>query len=462
MEGASGRMLKFLLIIFFIIGFAWVYAVQLVNPESDISRFIQENFLGKEQKPLPENDSDSLKKVIDTSEQKKSYSYTPSKEYQNYFARRQDRPLPRSVKTTPPTPVKRKNLAVNKQPVTAPKKMTQLPITDSAAAPQKTNLPDKPGTISIRQGQRFQDSIFTAGMVGQNIFGFSLLANNKSALVSEIYLENDLNNDERVDRTQFEDSYDFALYTSSGNFLADGQMPGDGTIFFALAQPLRISAESQADLVVKVDVLPFDSLNQRLKEVRLSIDKNAAQNGIAAREEGTQKSIISVVGDSFGARIINTKTQFRLRDLGLVGADKQAVVRFSLTGEEASSYIRRVSFGLSSASTSFDGENFPATRSLALHNASSGGKSLAKIDRVRAGQYAVNFIQPVLELKPHETKIFEIRYAGYLSQQESIKSSVLWDTKLFTKTMARDLANIVWSDIRSSSDYYLSGYFLQK
>lgn len=462
MEGSGARMVRFSLIVSVIIGFTWLYALQLVNPESQVTRFIQENFLGKELKPLADKPPDSL--VVSTQESKTKkkdvYRYTPSDDYRDYYSRRKDRPLPRTVKNTPPVTTKSKSVKKLKQPT----EVVKLPVVSvpvNIVPLEKTNLTEQPGTISIRSGRNVGDRLLAAGEQGIDVFRFSLLANNQAVLVSEIHLENDLNNDEKADKNHFDDSYNFGLYTMSGKSLGIGQMPGDGTVVFRLSSPLRVPAESSTDLVIKVDVLPINSMAQRLKEVRLSINRNAANNGIKAQEERSGSTVASIAGDGVGARVLNTKGTLRVRNLGVSGSVEQAIAKFSLSADAQPVFVRRVSWAIDSSAGSFDGVTMPAQKLLAVHSSSSGAKFLATIERIKGGQYGVNFIQPVLRLKPYETKTFEIRYMGNLSNKSAINSTLMTDSKLFTNTTARNRANIVWSDIKSSADYYLSGYLLR-
>lgn len=138
------------------------------------------------------------------------------------------------------------------------------------------------GSLSVSLGNVVPMDILLPEQQRREILNIRLQSGAEDVLVSDIFLENDVNGDESPDNIEIGQRLEFGLYNPAGILLQQRQMQ-DGKLHFELPDPLLLPAGGIPVIVsIKVNVYPINTASQTGKRLRLSIDSNHPSKGINA------------------------------------------------------------------------------------------------------------------------------------------------------------------------------------
>jgi hypothetical protein len=117
-------------------------------------------------------------------------------------------------------------------------------------------------------------------------------AKDDDVLIKDLYLENDLNNDESSDNTDIGERLSFKLYNEAGQLIQTQQMV-NGSLHFETnnTSPIIVPQNGSSFVTIKGDIGDIMNESQTGKRLRLSLDGTHATKGIRAISASTGNDI---------------------------------------------------------------------------------------------------------------------------------------------------------------------------
>jgi hypothetical protein len=158
------------------------------------------------------------------------------------------------------------------------------------------------GILKIYTGHNIPGKILVSNDK-ENVFAINFSAGIDDIEISDIYLENDTDNDEIADNTGVATKVDFKLFNHDAQLLAQEQMNSNGKIEFELQNNNRIIVPKNSSRTVYVEA-EIRSINNLFfeRKLKLSIDTNnsSSVNGVEAvsATNGINLNSDSIAGDA--------------------------------------------------------------------------------------------------------------------------------------------------------------------
>lgn len=148
------------------------------------------------------------------------------------------------------------------------------------------------GKLIADLGSTVYSQVFVGGQNNVQTFNIRFSAQDDDVYVKDLYLENDVNNDETVDNIDVQDRANFKLYDSNGQLLSTKVMV-NGALHFEINNPgLLVPQDDSTFVTIKADIRDITQESQTGKRLRLSLDGTHATKGIKATSASTGNDII--------------------------------------------------------------------------------------------------------------------------------------------------------------------------
>ena len=175
------------------------------------------------------------------------------------------------------------------------------------------------GRLSIAIGTKVESDILLAESNNVEVLKLEFQASDDEVHISDLYLENDWNDDDTADSTnKFEDRVNFKLFNASGQLIQEKTMT-NGTLHFELGNldRIRVPKDKTTSVTVKVDVKDINQSSETGSKLRLVLDTNHADDhkGIEAVTAATGSDITTPAdgwGDVEGNYFVAYRTQMSI------------------------------------------------------------------------------------------------------------------------------------------------------
>ena len=147
------------------------------------------------------------------------------------------------------------------------------------------------GELFISEGSGIYSEILVSNMNDREILQVRLNAKNDDVLVSDLYFENDWDNNEKPDHEDVYERLTFNLSDGRGTLFQSKAMEKDGTLHFHLEQPIVVPKDGTYMLLVSAGVAPITDDEETDEMLRLSLDTDHKTKGVEARSAMTGDEI---------------------------------------------------------------------------------------------------------------------------------------------------------------------------
>ena len=345
------------------------------------------------------------------------------------------------------------------------------------------------GVLSVDLDSVVPSDVIIAGQSNVDVMKIRFNAADDEIQVKDIYLENDLNNDESPDNNEIGDRLDFKLYNEAGQLIQGKYMVG-GKIHFELANAdrIRVPNNDSTFVTIKVDARDITQSSQTGKRLQLSLDGNHATGGLEAVTASTGGDLTtpangweSTPGAVTGKDFVVYKTEASIQHaftqpmMNLPSAASTEFYRFTVMSDSADeTEIGKATLDLSLNGLSFSGQAEFTTMPIVNGAPDPTQQIPTSFSQTNNGstsaEIRVNFSNE--RLSPNESRTYAVfvsatQEVGTVQVSDGVTVSFFQDPN-YTPPTTKDFqqgASIIWSDESSpmhsadTSDW-LNGYLV--